>query len=373
MGIKNLYKLLRRECPNIFKSEDLSVLDGKRVAVDTSLYMYKYKSISGDRWIVSMVQFLIEPLLSSNVKSIFIFDGKPPPEKLNTLNQRVNVRKNSKNRIQNIKHMLDVYVETKVADDELIKLSKSLEKKNTSSQIQRLIKLTSTTSLDKSDSDGSSDGGVIDIDIEMIKKYIEKLESRDINITPQDYSDLKSLLTFIGIPYMDSPYEAETLCSHLCILGYVDCVMSEDSDVLVYGTPMFITKLSGNGCVVIKYSDILDELEMSFESFRDLCIMCGSDYNPNIPKIASIKAYKIISELESLERVSEKYDTTCLNYKRVRELFSCPDKLPDEIVNKCVWTKKKKQDHQPPQDSFIESYRYSKSLKRILNITDDDL
>ena len=31
-----------------------------------------------------------------------------------------------------------------------------------------------------------------------------------------------------------------------------------------------------------KVKEILETIDMTYEQFRDLCIMCGSDYNKNI-------------------------------------------------------------------------------------------
>ena len=47
-------------------------------------------------------------------------------------------------------------------------------------------------------------------------------------------------------------------------------------------------------CVRIKHPEILESLELEDRQFLDLCIMCGTDYNPNIPKIGSKSAYKRI-------------------------------------------------------------------------------
>ena len=41
MGIKSLTQSIKRECPNGIKHENLSILSGKRVAVDASLIIYQ--------------------------------------------------------------------------------------------------------------------------------------------------------------------------------------------------------------------------------------------------------------------------------------------------------------------------------------------
>jgi 5'-3' exonuclease len=52
--------------------------------------------------------------------------------------------------------------------------------------------------------------------------------------------------------------------------------------------------------------------------------MCGTDYNPNIPRIGSKTAYKHILQHGNLEGITKKtkLDTSVLNYERTRELFT---------------------------------------------------
>jgi 5'-3' exonuclease len=52
--------------------------------------------------------------------------------------------------------------------------------------------------------------------------------------------------------------------------------------------------------------------------------MCGTDYNPNISKIGSKTAYKLIAHHESIEKIMSdtSIDVSVLNYIRVRHLFT---------------------------------------------------
>jgi 5'-3' exonuclease len=142
------------------------------------------------------------------------------------------------------------------------------------------------------------------------------------------------MLELLGIKYYDSDSEAETLCAYLCCHGMADMVLSEDTDVLVYGTPTFITKLNIKNEIVmeLKYEEIVNGLELEPFQFTDLCIMCGTDYNDNIPQIGSEKAYKIItkhSNLDLLEKEREDLDLNILNFRRIREIFTVPENIPD--------------------------------------------
>jgi flap endonuclease-1 len=120
--------------------------------------------------------------------------------------------------------------------------------------------------------------------------------------------------------------EAETTCSDLCKRGIVDAVLSEDTDVLAYSAPIFLTKIDTNldTCVRLKHSQILEFLEMTELEFLDLCIMCGCDYNKNIPKIGPQNAYKYLQKYKSIDEIGKNtvLDISVLNHIRTRELFT---------------------------------------------------
>ena len=105
--------------------------------------------------------------------------------------------------------------------------------------------------------------------------------------------------------------------------------MSEDTDVLAYGSPKFLTKvnITNESCTEIDLKQILIDLELTYEQFRDMCIMCGTDYNDNMKGIGPQKSYDLIKAHNSIEKIENhtKHDTSVLKYVRSRELFSFPD------------------------------------------------
>lgn len=49
-------------------------------------------------------------------------------------------------------------------------------------------------------------------------------------------ADIKNLLYLFGIPYIDAPFEAESQCAYLEQIGQVDGVVTQDSDVFLFGS-----------------------------------------------------------------------------------------------------------------------------------------
>ena len=80
MGIKNLNKFLHQKCPEVFETVHISQYAFKKVAIDISLYMHKFKAIAGERWLSAFMN-LITSLRRNNIHAVFVFDGKSPIEK----------------------------------------------------------------------------------------------------------------------------------------------------------------------------------------------------------------------------------------------------------------------------------------------------
>lgn len=78
MGIKYLNGFLRENSPNSIKCINMADLSGKKLAVDISIYMYKFE---GDNSLIENMYLMLSIFRYYNITPIFIFDGKPPAEK----------------------------------------------------------------------------------------------------------------------------------------------------------------------------------------------------------------------------------------------------------------------------------------------------
>jgi 5'-3' exonuclease len=303
MGIKNLHKVLRKYAEEAYKEQNLNVYAFKKVAIDASLYLYKYKAAAGKRWLSALLN-LIMCLRRNDVHCFFVFDGKPPDEKLAEKERRAEAKDKLREKVASVEHAIRKY--KKNGEIEQVLTDTLKKRRNSPSKIKRLLRNTDR------------------IDIVYLEKYLERLRNQIISLTVEDIVKSQELLTLLGVPFCTSDTEAETLCSFMALNGLVDAVMSEDTDVLAYGTPNLLHKINTarGTCVSLRIEDALSCISMTMESFRDMCIMCGTDYNSNIPKIGSITSYNLISQHGSIDNLPEQYDKSCLNHERVRELFT---------------------------------------------------
>lgn len=328
MGIKNLKKLIKGEYKtspikeSLIQKINISKFAYEKVAVDISSYMYKYKASQGDEWLNSMIMFICM-LKKANVHGIFCFDGKPPPEKDAECKRRRDASDNLEDRIINLSFDLDQYKDSNNITDLLRETMKKISDKN--SKIGKIGKLLHAGK--------KSDDAYIDI--EAIESFIKKKEDQVIRISKDDIDSLKKMLTLFGVTYIQAPGEAEALAAYLFSTGDVKAVITEDTDILVYGVETYISGLNASTgeCEVIYLSDVLEATDLNMDEFRDFCIMCGCDYGDNIKGVGTATALKHIQKHGSIEKFisSSNNDPTVLNHIASRELFQTYGRLTENL------------------------------------------
>jgi len=301
MGIKSLNKFLREKCPEVFETTHISQYSFKKVAIDISLYLHKFKAIAGERWLAAFLN-LVASLRRNQIHAVFVFDGKSPPEKSDERAKRRKERAKLEKYIFDLQQGVDEYHNTGAVSPILTALW------NRRRSPKRLL------------------GKSKNIDMDWILEKVKQKSYQLVAIGPEDFNSAKELFTILTVPYITAPWEAEKMCAKLCTDGLVDAVMSEDTDVIAYGAPMFLTKIdtSQDTVVAIDNMKIRKALGVSYPQLLDLCIMCGTDYNPNIFRVGAHTAYKKLLSFKNIEGVEENttLDTSVLKYKKVRELFT---------------------------------------------------
>ena len=303
MGIKNLHSFLRKKCPEAYKTVHLSNYAYKKVSIDVTLFIFKFKAALGSRWLGAFINLIIS-LRRNDIHCFFVFDGPSPVEKTEEKSRRKSNKEKLQERAINIEFALDKYIKTGEIMDILLE---TLKRRKSPPKLKRLLSKRKDV-----------------IDVKWLQKYLERIKGQVIHITPDDMDKIKTLFDLLGIPYETSASEAETLCGHLVVQEKVSAALSEDTDLLACGTKFFLHKINTreDTCDVLELSLILEKLNLTFQQFQDLCILCGTDYNSNIPKIGPHGAYKLITEHGTLEKFPETIDTSKLNFVRVRQLFS---------------------------------------------------
>ena len=318
MGIKNLHQFLRKHCPEVYAVQPLSAYRYKKLIIDASLYMFIYKTSAGERWISCFIS-LLATLRRNEIHAVFCFDNGAPIEKQKERESRQASRQKIRDRAEELSEALNQYDLT----GEVSKILLDVMEKAGASKEKRLL----------------GGNGAARFERRVADTELRKLQNQSIDISSEDFMLLKRLCGIMHVPIVEAPDEAEKKCVELCLGGSVYGVITEDTDVLAYGCPIFLTNIEyhKSQCTELAIDDILDSLDLSYEQFRDFCIMCGTDYNKNIYKVGPEKAYGLIKEYGSIDNLPENIDRTILNHHRSRELITAvPDntelsfcKVPD--------------------------------------------
>ncbi len=229
MGIPNLNRFLTNNCSSqSIGKKHLSSFSGKIIVIDASIYMYKF--YSNDSLIENMYH-MITIFKYYRIIPVFVFDGKPPDEKKEVLEQR--------------------YLDKKVAEKRYKELLLSME----------------TAGEDKS---------------EMMVE-LDKLKKQFIRIKKDDITAVKKLLESCGVTYYNAPGEADQLCAKMVLNREAWACLSDDMDMFAYGCTRVLRYISLMNHTVVFYNiiGILRELEMSMTHFREILVLSGTDYNKN--------------------------------------------------------------------------------------------
>ncbi|KAL4810109.1 hypothetical protein BDV18DRAFT_156481 [Aspergillus unguis] len=136
--------------------------------------------------------------------------------------------------------------------------------------------------------------------------YAELMKA--VDVTPLMARHLIEELKKMGVPYVVAPYEADAQLVYLEKHGFVDGILSDDSDLLVFGAKRLLTKLDQHGDIIeYNRADLAACREVSFvgwtdDDFRRMCILSGCDYLPSIVRVGLKTAYRMIHKHRNVEK-----------------------------------------------------------------------
>ncbi|KAF2197674.1 exonuclease-like protein [Delitschia confertaspora ATCC 74209] len=130
-----------------------------------------------------------------------------------------------------------------------------------------------------------------------------------VDVTPEMARLFIEELKHHNIQYVVAPYEADSQLVYLERKGLINGILSEDSDLLVFGAKCLITKLDQYGaCIEINRNLFTACREISLvgwtdADFRRMAILSGCDYLSSISKMGLKTAYRLLRKHKTVERV----------------------------------------------------------------------
>jgi len=224
MGIKLLNKFLAQETKTT--SRHLSTFANKKIAIDISIYLYQFKKES-DNWLSKLYRMCII-FRHHHIRPIFVFDGfERSVDKKKTLEKRREIRHKLFEKIEEIEKMN----EEEMSDENM--------------------------------------------------KLLDKLKKQAKRPNRDDIIKAKELLDACGLQYIQPQGEADEVCVALVNKNIVYACLSNDTDMFALGCKRIMKNFNIISHNVDFYSldDIITNLNMDIESFKQLCVLSGTDYN----------------------------------------------------------------------------------------------
>lgn len=241
------------------KEIKLEDLKGKIIAVDAFNALYQFLAnirqpdgtplMDSKKHITSHLSGLFyrtTNLMTKGIKLVYVFDGKPPELKAETVKGRVERKKEAKEK----------YEEAREAGKE-----------------------------------------------EEMHKYAKQT----LHLTDEMVKESKELLEALGVPVVQAPGEGEAQASYIAAKGDAYAVASQDYDALPFGAPRLIQNVTlakkrktPTGHVqiapsLIELDNLLKTLEINRDQLICLGILTGTDFNPKgIRGIGPKKALRLV-------------------------------------------------------------------------------
>mgnify|MGYP006280360953 FL=1 len=242
-------------------------LFNKKIAIDAFNTMYQFLAIIRQRdgtplkdydgnvtSHLSGLFYRTINFLESEIKPIYVFDGVPSQLKMETIQERREIKKEAKKKM----------IKAQEAED-----------------------------------------------FEEARKYAQQTSK----LTSEMIEEGKKLIDYLGVPVVQARSEGEAQSAYMVEQGDAWGIASQDYDTLLFGGKRLIRNFAVKRSKKVKdttvtldieyinLSKFLDSLKISQEQLIDMGILIGTDFYPGIKGIGQHKAYDLIKEYETLDNI----------------------------------------------------------------------
>jgi len=284
----------------LFKQEKISINDlhDRVVAIDAYNVIHQFlssirgrdgtplKNSKGEMTShISGLFYRTGNLVNARIRPVFVFDGKPHPLKMKTIQERKNRKE--------------------IAEKEYKEALEAGDMKKARMKAQQTSRVTD----------------------EIVKQC-------------------KEFLDVLGIPHVQAPSEGEAQASYMVKKGDAFAVGSQDYDCLLLGSPVLVRnltsserrKLPGKESYVkvypkqIRLKTNLKSLGIKQKQLVDMAILIGTDFNEGIKGIGPKKSLSLIKKNGNVENVYATIGKDPLTFeeiKEIRKIFLEPEVTDD--------------------------------------------
>lgn len=158
------------------------------------------------------------------------------------------------------------------------------------------------------------------------EKEKNKLQRQGMSITHQMSNDCKQLLKLFGIPFIQSPMEAEAQCAFLNAINLTDGTITDDSDIWLFGAQTVYKNFFVQKKMVMEFrmENIDKMMHLDRNKLIQLAMLVGSDYTVGINGVGAVTALEILAafpQTPETEGSTDQYQSMLSSLRKFREWF----------------------------------------------------
>jgi exonuclease-1 len=255
MGIRGLLQLLKQKVPKSRFAPDFSKKDA-RWGIDCSCLMFKARGAGLD--VLTVLAALIVRLRSYGINPVVVFDGY-----MGAVTAKAEVLETRRQERQTVAAALEAVRETALA---------------------------ATTVQEREDCNTA--------EAALLKKAPQ--------INRSDRDALKQFFHMAGIQFFTAKGEADTLLSAMARSGYIQAVITSDTDMLARGISRVIMPEVADATVLTEWrlDAVLQGLRLTYDEFVRMCVWMGTDYN-STGTVPGVRALEMVREGKTLTAASD--------------------------------------------------------------------
>lgn len=109
-----------------------------------------------------------------------------------------------------------------------------------------------------------------------------EVKKAGFKITDEENARFQKLCGLVGVHCYVAEGEADPLIAALVKEGVCAAAWSEDADMLTHGCGTVLKGWKGTTVTAVSLPTVLEELDVPFEAFRNMCVRMGTDYAPRL-------------------------------------------------------------------------------------------
>jgi flap endonuclease-1 len=366
MGVEGLYKFITNNFADVYETINIGEIKKKSCIIDGIQHIYtqliylrsKKKEVISDTGLnISHIHGLLNSLiyyLKNMIIPIFIFDGRSPEIKKKKIEERRYNLKINLRKLREIKNSKDYnnYIYTSDDSDSAVQDKLIFGTPPENINIDEHINA-EDISFDEDEEIPSR------LSIEENNEY-HKIYKKSIILKDYFIIDWMEILELLGIPCIRAEGEADPLCSYILNKNkYIFGIISDDSDMLIFGASRIMRKTFNQKFKVIELYKLITMIESRLrleidytiifneEDLINFSVLLGTDYGSFNLKKKYENSYELLKEYALNKKITNFIEDNELDkFNLIKQYYmnnNFDDKYTDNnlINEKPIWKKPK--------------------------------